>query len=160
MAYLGVLVAIAIAGAWLYQVAGSRAVGAQREKEAQLLFAGDQIARAIGRYYASGPVPGCYPPDLQALLDDHRLGGVTQRHLRHVYADPMTGKTAWGELRDELGNLRGVYSTSDASPYKQANFPAGYRAFAGKQHYREWHFLPADTRVPPAPPEACLRRSG
>ncbi|AKJ67925.1 hypothetical protein PATSB16_17880 [Pandoraea thiooxydans] len=137
MVHVGVLVALAIVGVWLYQVAGAKTVGVQREKEAQLLFAGDQIARAIGRYYAGEPVPGCYPSDLQALLDDHRLGGVTQRHLRHVYADPMTGKTAWGELRDELGNLRGVCSTSDASPHRQADFPAAYRAFAGKRHYRE-----------------------
>jgi type II secretory pathway pseudopilin PulG len=55
---------------------------AQREKEAELIFRGQQYARAIGlfeRKYANTP-----PPDLDVLVREH--------FLRKKYKDPITNK--------------------------------------------------------------------
>lgn len=53
---------------------------AQREKEAELIFRGEQYARAIGLYQRKLG-PGNYPPNIDAL--------VQQRFLRKKYKDPM-----------------------------------------------------------------------
>jgi type II secretory pathway pseudopilin PulG len=53
---------------------------AQREKEAELIFRGEQYARAIGLYQRKMG-PGNYPPSVDIL--------VSQRFLRKKYKDPM-----------------------------------------------------------------------
>ena len=53
---------------------------AKREREAELIFRGEQYARAVELYqrrYAGG-----FPPDLESLVE--------QRFLRRLYRDPMT----------------------------------------------------------------------
>ena len=71
---------------------------ARREREAELIFRGEQYARAIMLYQRR--TPGAYPPDLETLVDG--------RFLRRVYRDPMT---ADGEFRlilqSELADLSG-----------------------------------------------------
>jgi type II secretory pathway pseudopilin PulG len=54
---------------------------AQREKEAELIFRGQQYVRAIELYQRK--LPGATPPSLDVLLD--------QRFLRKKYKDPITG---------------------------------------------------------------------
>jgi type II secretory pathway pseudopilin PulG len=54
---------------------------AQREKEAELIFRGEQYARAIELY--GRKLPGALPPNLDVLVD--------QRFLRKKYKDPITG---------------------------------------------------------------------
>jgi type II secretory pathway pseudopilin PulG len=53
---------------------------AQREKEEELIFRGEQYARAVALYQRR--FPGAVPPTLQVLLDGHLL--------RRKYKDPMT----------------------------------------------------------------------
>jgi len=53
---------------------------AQREKEEELIFRGEQYARAIALFQRR--FPGAVPPTLQVLLDAHLL--------RKKYKDPMT----------------------------------------------------------------------
>jgi type II secretory pathway pseudopilin PulG len=53
---------------------------AQREKEAELIFRGEQYARAIGLYQRKMG-PGTYPPSIDVL--------VQQRFLRKKFKDPM-----------------------------------------------------------------------
>jgi type II secretory pathway pseudopilin PulG len=53
---------------------------AQREKEEELIFRGEQYARAVALYQRR--FPGAVPPTLQVLLDAHLL--------RKKYKDPMT----------------------------------------------------------------------
>jgi type II secretory pathway pseudopilin PulG len=53
---------------------------AQREKEAELVFRGEQYARAISLFQRR--YPGAFPPNLQVLLD--------QKFLRKQYKDPIT----------------------------------------------------------------------
>src|SRR5713226_3950239 len=54
---------------------------AQREKEAELVFRGEQYARAIELY--GRKLPGALPPNLDVLVD--------QKYLRKKYKDPITG---------------------------------------------------------------------
>src|SRR5438552_546152 len=55
---------------------------AQREKEAELVFRGQQYARAIGLFQKKSG-PGVLPPSIDALVDGH--------YLRKKYKDPITG---------------------------------------------------------------------
>jgi type II secretory pathway pseudopilin PulG len=59
---------------------------AQREKEAELVFRGEQIARAINLYMRKMG-GGNYPPSLDVL--------VQGRFLRKKYKDPMTKDGEW-----------------------------------------------------------------
>ena len=62
---------------------------AKREREAELIFRGEQYARAVELYQRR--YVGAYPPDLDTLVE--------QRFLRRMYTDPMT----------EDGEFRVVY---------------------------------------------------
>jgi type II secretory pathway pseudopilin PulG len=55
----------------------------QREKEAELVFRGEQYARAIGLFQRKSG-PGVLPPNLDVLVD--------QKFLRKKYKDPITGE--------------------------------------------------------------------
>ena len=61
---------------------------ARREREAELIFRGEQYARAIMLYQRQ--TPGAYPPDVDTLVEG--------RFLRRAYRDPMTadGEFRWG----------------------------------------------------------------
>jgi type II secretory pathway pseudopilin PulG len=59
---------------WRHQV--------QREKEAELVFRGEQYARAIGLYQRKHP--GAFPSSLDVLVE--------QKYLRKKYKDPITGE--------------------------------------------------------------------
>jgi type II secretory pathway pseudopilin PulG len=56
---------------------------AQREREAELVFRGQQYARAIGLFQRRAG-PGALPPNLDLLVE--------QRFLRKKYKDPITGE--------------------------------------------------------------------
>ena len=71
---------------------------ARREREAELIFRGEQYARAIMLYQRQ--LPGAWPPDIETLVEG--------RFLRRAYRDPMTPD---GEFRlvplSELAALAG-----------------------------------------------------
>jgi type II secretory pathway pseudopilin PulG len=114
----------------------------QREKEAELLFIGDQYRRAIEHFLKAGPSgqQPRLPQSLDELLLDPRFPN-TVRHLRRLYPDPITGKQEWGLLRDAQGGIGGVFSTSNRPPFKTRNFPLAYDDFTGKTDYRQWQFI-------------------
>lgn len=122
-------------------------VARQREKERELLFIGDQFRQAIARYYkhtpeysqAPGPVKR-FPTSLEELLRDPRFPNMV-RHLRKLYVDPMTNRTAWGTVPAPDGGIMGVYSLSEERPIKVANFPKADRQLEGKTRYSEWKFI-------------------
>lgn len=111
----------------------------QREREAELLFVGDQYLHAIESYWRA--TPGrvkALPTSLQDLLTDNRFP-ATVRHLRRLYPDPVTG----GEFSVVLvgPGIAGVYSTSTDAPSKVANFPNRYSSFEGAASYDQWRFV-------------------
>ena len=133
------LIMVAVLSMMAYKLSDGWSVRAIRDNEAELLFDGDQIVRAIASYYQSGPVRGCYPPNLAALLDDNR-SLKKLRHLRKIYLDPMTNSDQWGTVKDINGRITGVFSQSKEAPLKQHDFPSSYDAFAGAASYADWKF--------------------
>jgi len=137
--YLAVLFVVAILGGGLALAGEMWETSAQREREAELLFAGNQYRSAIERYYLSGPQRQ-YPRALEDLLKDARVPG-TRRYLRRFYADPMSGKAEWGLVKAPDGGIMGVYSLSEAATFKRAGFRRRDAAFAGAQTYSDWKFV-------------------
>jgi type II secretory pathway pseudopilin PulG len=154
--YVWLLVAVAIMAAGLAAIGEVASTAAKREKEAELLFVGDQFARAIAEYHASSPGAPQYPQKLEQLLADNRFPNA-RRYLRRIYPDPMTGRPDWGLLRGPGGGIIGVHSQSLERPLKIANFPRGYESFTGAGTYSGWRFIanagggPAASEKPAAP---------
>ena len=141
--YLGVLFAVFILGGGLALTGEVWHTAAARERDAQLLHAGNEYRKAIERYYLAGPRR--YPPSLQDLLKDPRHAG-TVRHLRKLYADPAGASGEWGLVRAPDGGIAGVHSLSEDKPLKSGGFAGRDRDFEGKSRYSEWRFV----YVPPA----------
>ena len=130
--YLVALLAIAVAGSGVAAVGESWAHARQREKEAELLWIGEQFRQAIGLYYHR--TPGAlkrYPEKLEDLLDDRRFPTV-QRYLRRLYVDPISGEAEWGVVRATEGGIMGVHSLSELSTRKQVG---------QARSYAEWKFV-------------------
>jgi hypothetical protein len=138
---------VALSGVALAAVGQVWRTEAQREKEKELMFVGEQFMQAIGSYYENSPgMPKRYPDSLEKLLLDDRFPTV-KRHLRKIFFDPMTGSTEWGFVRRPgTRGITGVYSLSKKAPLKRANFPERYADFAEAKDYRAWKFiyLPGD----------------
>ena len=147
--YLGVLFVVALMGILLGAAGEVWHTQAMREREAELLFVGDQYRKAITRYHAAGG--GVYPRELADLLKDSRRPD-TQRYLRKLYADPVTGKNEWGLLKSADGGILGVHSLSAAKPFKLSGFRQEYAGFEGRQKYSDWQFalVPAGAPKPGA----------
>jgi type II secretory pathway pseudopilin PulG len=164
--YLGILLAVAFIGIALAAIATVWSLTAQRERETELLFIGDQYREAIARYYAASP-QGIreYPRTLEDLVEDRRWPEAL-RHLRRVYADPITGEADWDLLRLPDGGIYGVASRSRATPLKRARFPVADAAFTEAECYCDWKFIYLSqvdqtlrTGLAPAT-EATARRAG
>jgi len=140
VALLTVLFMVAILG--LAASLAGQTLGAlmQREREAELLWRGLQYQQAIASFYqVKHGAQQMYPTNLEDLLRDPRFPGIV-RHLRRLYADPMTGGE-WELVKDPAEKLIGVRSTSDLVPFQQSGFPSGLETLEGKGSYREWEFV-------------------
>ena len=145
--YLTVMFVIAILLGGLAIVGETWETSARREKEAELLFIGNQYRRAIGLYYASTPgVVKRYPRTLEDLIKDPRQPN-TQRHIRKLFPDPLTGKE-WMVIKGADGGVQGVYSPSEQAPLKIAGFRVRDASLEGAQKYSDWKFI----HTPPAAP--------
>ncbi len=134
---IGLMFAIAIIGITLATVGVVWSTQIRREKEVELLFAGDQIRTAIGRYLASG---GQYPLALSDLLEDKRFPQA-RRYLRRLYNDPMTGAADWQLIQAPGGGISGVVSSSQDKPIKVAEFSQADADFAKAECYCAWRFI-------------------
>jgi len=79
---VALLVAMSIAAIWLAAALPSWRQQAQREKEDDLVFRGEQYARAIVLYQNRNR--GLPPPDIDTLISQH--------FLRKKWKDPITGQ--------------------------------------------------------------------
>lgn len=138
--YIALLAAIVIIGISLGAVTRYWSNISLREKEAELLFRGDQYRKAIESYMRAVPGRVEFPQSIDDLLRDNRTA-VMKRHLRQKFKDPVSGED-FVEIRDQVTRrINGVYSPSNKEPLKQANFPDVYRDFEGKKKYSEWKFV-------------------
>jgi type II secretory pathway pseudopilin PulG len=159
-AYLALLLLIAIIGV---VAAGSAELGAIYQRGAQekeLLDVGGEFQRALLSYANATPLgQPTQPRTLDDLLHDPRYPTVV-RHLRKLYADPMTGRTDWVLVQAPDGQtIVGIHSASLAHPIQMAKFPPEFQGFENKRSYAEWVFVartplltqgqrPADSTAP------------
>jgi type II secretory pathway pseudopilin PulG len=138
--FIGVLMLIAISGIALAGVGIVWHQDAQRENEKELLYIGEQYRKAIVSYYENNP-SGVkqYPKALEDLELDSRIP-EPKRHIRKLYADPITRGKPWGLIKQE-GLIIGVYSTSEISPIKKRKFPSPYENFSEAGNYQDWKFI-------------------
>jgi type II secretory pathway pseudopilin PulG len=161
----------ALLPAWRHQ--------AQREKEAELVFRGEQYVRAI-RLWESKMGPGSRPPNFDIL--------VQQKFLRKKYKDPMTedgefqplyvganlpapgggtppggrGRSGFGASQSPAG--RGLMPPQPQPPsaiggqmgagggilgVASKSKEASIRIYKGRAHYNEWTFVFANASSAP-----------
>lgn len=138
--YIGLLIVVALIGMGLAVAGQVSHTSLQREKERELLFVGNEFKKAITQYHDSTPgAEKRFPKSLDDLLLDRRFP-VVRRHLRRIYADPMTGKPEWGYVKGPGDTIMGIYSLSVQAPYKAANFPGEYMHFEKAKSYADWRF--------------------
>jgi type II secretory pathway pseudopilin PulG len=152
--YLGLLLSVALTGAGLAGAGSVWSVHAQRERELELLFAGDQYRRAITAYYNEVPQGQShrFPRRLEDLLQDKRWPTM-KRHLRRLYIDPMTGSAEWATVVAPDGGILGVYSRSEAVPLKRHGFGRYYTDFEDAATLQDWRFVYRLFEEEPGAPE-------
>jgi type II secretory pathway pseudopilin PulG len=139
--FLALLFAVAIVGGALSASASLWSGTQQRERETQLLWAGEQFRQALVAYaQAAGAGAQAFPRTLDDLLLDPR-SAAPRRFLRRIYDDPMTRSTDWGVVRNERGLIVGVHSRSEARPMRRANFAPEHAGFEDAATYAEWRFM-------------------
>jgi type II secretory pathway pseudopilin PulG len=154
--YVGLLIAMALFGVALAAIGEVWRTSSQREREQELLFVGNEFRNAFTSYYGATPAgKPRYPRALEDLVEDNRFP-VPRRHLRRIYADPMTRKLEWGLVEAPGGGIAGVHSQSEAKPLKTGNFAPRDLKFEGAERYSDWKFLfeprgavPSIQRTPP-----------
>jgi type II secretory pathway pseudopilin PulG len=149
--YFTVLLVVAILSGGLALTGEVWSTVVQREKEVELLHVGNQYRKAIERYYLNGPKQ--YPRALADLVKDPRKSG-TERYLRQLYPDPITGKTDWGIVKAPDGGVMGVHSLSDKEPIKRSGFRVRDAGFENAKTYVDWKFTYLQQAAPAAKPGA------
>lgn len=141
-AYVFLLAAVATIG---MLSATSLSLGNQvsrRDAERELLAIGGEFEQALKSYAGfrrdgATAADGLGPHTLQELLKDPRVPFV-KRHLRQIYADPLTGRSEWGLVIDPTGSIVGIYSMSDGLPIQRSGFDPSRSSFENAKTYASW----------------------
>lgn len=136
--YLVVLFLVALVGLGLAALGNFWSAEAQRQRERELLFIGEQFGAALWRYYDASPGAKVYPQRLEELLDDRRQQAV-RRHLRQIFIDPLTGKRDW-VVETSAGQIVAVHSRSSGVPLTRHGFARGWEGLADAGTHSEWVF--------------------
>lgn len=144
------LIGMAVAAIWMSALLPAWRQQAMREKEAELIFRGEQYERAIALYMVKNEMRR--PPNIDILLSQH--------YLREKYLDPITGKEFFYMGAPGIQNLvqtptggRGLF-TPPSGGQTAAPPPAGtgvygvrststdtsIRIYRGQQQYNLWEF--------------------
>ena len=159
--YLWLLFILAVGGVALAAIGQRTSTTAQRDREAELMFRGAEIARAIAAYRAATPgTAKVLPASLQDLLDDRR-SGVPVHHLRRVYSDPFTGREDWILVRTDDGLITGVHSSASEAALRTLDLPtppAGRRATESDRVFTFGQFAARVASAPRAAPASSQVR--
>lgn len=142
--YIGALILVALISLAATATVQLGSITERRAAEEELLAIGAEFRQALTSYARATP-PGHkqWPSSLEDLLKDRRLP-VPMRHLRKLYADPLTGKQEWGVILAPDGSgIVGIHSLSESRPIKIGNFEPGLQHFEDKSSYRQWVFTAA-----------------
>jgi type II secretory pathway pseudopilin PulG len=121
--YLWLIFLLAAIAAGLAALAQPVSIAARREREAELMFRGGEIARALTTYRDATPGDAKQlPASLDDLLEDRR-GPRPRRHLRRLYPDPFTGAPDWVLVTTDDGRIEGVHSRSDTPALRTVDLP-------------------------------------
>jgi len=121
--YLGVLLAVALLGIGLAAASEVWVSVARRERMERLQWTGEQYAQAIGSYYYASPGSvKTYPKTLADLLEDKRYVTV-RRHLRQLYANPVTGANDWVLVAAPEGGIQGVRAEGSEFSFRPGTSP-------------------------------------
>jgi type II secretory pathway pseudopilin PulG len=146
------LVALAVLSIMLSVALPVHSTQAKRERELELIFRGQQYARAIELYQRK--YPNVFPPSIEVLLE--------QRFLRKRYRDPMTedgafvivrGGLSRMDLTNEAGRMRSgvrpdaVLVHGGINGVMSSSKERAVREYKGFRQYNEWVFV----HVPRAP---------
>jgi type II secretory pathway pseudopilin PulG len=173
-AMVALLVAMAVMAVTLSVALPVFKTVARREREAELVFRGEQYARAIGMFQRK--YGNALPPNVEVLLNE--------RFLRKAYTDPITGEAfkilgpGSPELAEALtaapaaeGRGTAVHSSAGESLARLARETGGsvavggilavtssspdesLRLYNGKGHYNEWFFMALQASVTAGAPE-------
>ena len=124
--YLAILFVVAVTGLGVATLGETWSRTRQREKEAELLWIGNQFKQAIAVYYERTPGGAKrYPEKLEDLLEDKRFL-TTQHYLRRLYPDPITGKPDWDVIEAPGGGIMGIKSRSASRPVGLMSSAATY----------------------------------
>ena len=141
-AYLVLLILLTILGMVGTTALHLGAVSHRRSAEQALLDIGTAFGDALESYRKVTPAgqPSA-PTSLQELLRDPRFAAPV-RHLRQLYADPITGATEWATVTERgRPGIIGIHSLSRAKPIKVGNFGVRFQEFTGKTQYADWVFF-------------------
>ncbi|MDB5804009.1 MAG: hypothetical protein JWN73_1331 [Betaproteobacteria bacterium] len=157
VAYLILLFMVVLLGVGLAAGGTVWQLHARREKEAELLFIGDEVRRAIDGYYENSPAAAMdYPQRLEDLLEDRRLP-LTKRYLRRIYVNPFSNKVDWG-LVVVNNRLIGIYSQAAGTPITRSGFSTADSTFGSAKSYSDWRFISLNAAsTPPMPPSVAPR---
>lgn len=138
--YLLLLSLLALAGTALAQLGTQWQLAAQRDRETELLFRGQQITDALRRYQQATPADQpAGPSTLHELLDDRR-GPVPRHHLRRLFVDPFTGQADWLLLRDGTGAIVGLHSRSTQAALRSHRLPVAVTNQRTAPTVGDWRF--------------------
>jgi type II secretory pathway pseudopilin PulG len=132
--YIIAMLLVVFVGISLMMIGQQWSVTMKRDREAELLFRGNRIQKAIELYAADfegGQKTGRssrYPLKLKELTKKN-----PKRYLQVVYKDPFTGED-FELIKDGKGGILGVRSKSMEKPFDQVNFNGAdtYHAIAFK----------------------------
>ncbi|MCS6884872.1 MAG: hypothetical protein RMM17_00310 [Acidobacteriota bacterium] len=101
---LALMMAVAVLSVWLASQVDTYVVDIKREKEEEMIFRGNEIARAIARYNNAGRLaqlrPGPLPMKLEDLTKVTQISGVKQVYLRpYALVNPLEKDGKWRPVR-------------------------------------------------------------
>jgi type II secretory pathway pseudopilin PulG len=148
--YLGLLILLAVIGIAAAAALQVGAIVQRRAAEEELLAIGNEFRQALISYANATPAgQKRAPATLQDLFRDPRYPDV-RRHLRKLYADPLTGREEWGVVVWQDGSgIAGIYSLAQGQPIKIGHFATPFQEFVGKTSYRDWIFGIDSVQRPP-----------
>ncbi len=151
--YLLLLFLLAVGGVALAALGEQWVTLMQREREAELLFRGHEIAQALAAWRDSTPAgQPVAPENLRDLLADTRMQ-PTRHHLRRLYTDPFTMQADWVLLRDEKGRITAVASSARNPALARPRLPLRAQADGRHPVVADWLFE-APQAAPAATPAA------
>ena len=163
-AMAGLLVALAIMSVTISMVLPVWSQVSRREREAELIFRGEQYARAVELYQRL--FAGAYPPDFESLVE--------QRFLRQLYKDPMTKDGKFQPLYQGQGTtvepeMRRIAAESSADSYGRRidnivqdqngevqsgvvgvvskSTDSSIMLYSGRSKYNEWTFVHSPSSI-------------